>query len=621
MKDDLTSKQSDYAVFLPALSGFYATFIGKQRFENYVDPNRLPDGITDMEQMNWLNADKALFPYKWSLYSAGHANLDLSTPDAGEDMVRNRDPNTVILGDSGGFQIAKGQWPGNWKDPTSPEVAAELADATARGTEVRTVVDPVTKKPKTVTVDLVKEHHKLLADAQKKRDGVLKWLDGVSNYGMVLDIPAWVAGTPQKEVCGVRSYDQAVTATQYNNEYFIKNRKGVNEGGTKFLNVMQGSDHDEANDWYSKMKKYCDPNIYPDKHFNGWAFGGQTKTDVELMLKRLTEIRFDGLMQQGKQDWLHVLGTSKIEFALLLTDIQRAIRKNVNPDFTISFDCASPFLATANGQIYYQSRVGKNPNSVAKGLNTNLFEIQDESELYKDHKAWSYRMIKSLDDKKYAVDNRSFRDAAMQDFPKRFPNFEDSPITALCKVSDICYYKDGVRKTDKELGTKLNADGEQVQVEFDLKNPDHYHVLPDLNKIGKIGRTSWDSFSYALQMGHNVYLHIYAVQEANRQYDAGSFPSMMEYSKTKEKFRDIVNAIFAAATKDEAIAIIEHYTKYWMEILGNHGFIGEKVLSGRPQLKRLTAQGMFEVVDHQMSIEEADATDMDKATSFVPKED
>ena len=581
----------------------------------------MPDGITDMEQMNWLNADKALFPYKWSLYSAGHANLDLSTPDAGEDMVRNRDPNTVILGDSGGFQIAKGQWPGNWKDPTSPEVAAELADATARGTEVRTVVDPVTKKPKTVTVDLVKEHHKLLADAQKKRDGVLKWLDGVSNYGMVLDIPAWVAGTPQKEVCGVRSYDQAVTATQYNNEYFIKNRKGVNEGGTKFLNVMQGSDHDEANDWYSKMKKYCDPNIYPDKHFNGWAFGGQTKTDVELMLKRLTEIRFDGLMQQGKQDWLHVLGTSKIEFALLLTDIQRAIRKNVNPDFTISFDCASPFLATANGQIYYQSRVGKNPNSVAKGLNTNLFEIQDESELYKDHKAWSYRMIKSLDDKKYAVDNRSFRDAAMQDFPKRFPNFEDSPITALCKVSDICYYKDGVRKTDKELGTKLNADGEQVQVEFDLKNPDHYHVLPDLNKIGKIGRTSWDSFSYALQMGHNVYLHIYAVQEANRQYDAGSFPSMMEYSKTKEKFRDIVNAIFAAATKDEAIAIIEHYTKYWMEILGNHGFIGEKVLSGRPQLKRLTAQGMFEVVDHQMSIEEADATDMDKATSFVPKED
>ena len=30
-QDDLTSKQSDYAIFLPAISGFYATFVGKQR--------------------------------------------------------------------------------------------------------------------------------------------------------------------------------------------------------------------------------------------------------------------------------------------------------------------------------------------------------------------------------------------------------------------------------------------------------------------------------------------------------------------------------------------------------------------------------------------------------------
>ena len=33
MNCDLTSTQKDYAHFLPALSGFYATYIGKQRFE------------------------------------------------------------------------------------------------------------------------------------------------------------------------------------------------------------------------------------------------------------------------------------------------------------------------------------------------------------------------------------------------------------------------------------------------------------------------------------------------------------------------------------------------------------------------------------------------------------
>ena len=615
MRDDLTSKQNDYAVFLPALSGFFATFVGKQRVDNtYVDPKRFPQGITDMEQLNWLNDQKSLFPYKWTLYSAGHANLDLTTPDPGEDMIRDRDPNTVIVGDSGGFQIAKGQWPGNWKAPNSPEVAAELADATSRGTETRIVIDPTTKKSKTIIVDLVKEHHKLLADAQKKRENVLMWLDNLADYSMVLDIPAWVAYTPEADVCGIHSYDEAVAATQYNNEYFITNRKGVGEKGTKFLNVMQGSNHAQADDWYQKMKKYCDPKQYPSKHFNGWAFGGQTKTDIQLMLTRLVEIRYDGLMEQGKQDWLHVLGTSKLEFAVLLTAIQRSIRKHVNPDFTISFDCASPFLATANGQIYYQTRVGKKINNSA--LSSDLFDF-NQQDLHDNHKSWSYRMIKSLDDKKYAVDSRSFRDAAMQDFPKRFPNFEDSPVTALCKVSDICYYKDGVRKTDAEIA---KHEGIQVEdVKFDFKNLDHYQVLPDLNKIGKIGRTSWDSFSYALQMAHNVYLHIFAVQEANRQYDAGSFPSMMEYSgPNKEKFKDIVEAIFSAATKDDALDIIKYYSSYWMEILGNHGNIGKKVMNSHTHYDEMIKNGVLEEVDHksEAAVEQAE----DEARESVLKE-
>jgi uncharacterized protein (DUF608 family) len=56
---------------------------------------------------------------------------------------------------------------------------------------------------------------------------------------------------------------------------------------------------------------------------------------------------------------MHFLGTSKLEWATLLTDVQRAVRKYHNPNFTISFDCASPFLATANGMIYYRGEVVK----------------------------------------------------------------------------------------------------------------------------------------------------------------------------------------------------------------------------------------------------------------------
>jgi len=60
-KDDLTSKQNDYAVFLPAISGFYATFIGKQRDPvngPYVDPARFPPGMKDMDAADARSSNK-----------------------------------------------------------------------------------------------------------------------------------------------------------------------------------------------------------------------------------------------------------------------------------------------------------------------------------------------------------------------------------------------------------------------------------------------------------------------------------------------------------------------------------------------------------------------------------
>ena len=201
-RDDLTSKQNDYAVFLPALSGFYATYIGKQRSDpNFIPPERMPDQIPDMEQLNWLNPQKGLFPYKWSLYSAGHANLDLSKPDPGEDMVRNRDPGSIVVGDSGGFQIAKGVWEGIWSAPGSPEFLKLEAYCRKKKTETRVVTQKVkqadgSKKevpvlddngnPKTVVIDLVKEFNDKVAMAQKKRDGVLRWMDGVIKNPSIL---------------------------------------------------------------------------------------------------------------------------------------------------------------------------------------------------------------------------------------------------------------------------------------------------------------------------------------------------------------------------------------------------------------------------------------------------
>jgi hypothetical protein len=519
-QDNLTAKQNDYAVFLPAISGFYATFIGKQRDTAnppYVDPARMPAGIPDMEMMNWLNDQKALFPYKWSLYSGGHANLDLTKQDWSEDMVRNRDPNTLILGDSGGFQIAKGLWEGNWKAGSGC--------------------------PK----------------AQKKRDAVLKWLDGVANYGMILDIPTWVIHDKKASAaCGITTYEEAVAATKFNNDYFMKHRKGVKNGGAKFLNVLQGSNHSEADKWYDLMKDYCDPVKYPNTHFNGWSMGGQNMCDVHLVLKRLVALRHDNLLQEGVHDWMHFLGTSKLEWAVLLTVIQRAVRRYVNPSFTISFDCASPFLATANGQVYHH------------------IDLPHEGK-------WCYRMSPIADDKKYSTDTRPYGQAVVAD--GLIDHFDESPISKLITMKDICIYKPGQRKTDAELNGET----------FDPNNMNHFHVAPDLNKIGKNGKTSWDSFSYALLMGHNVWTHLESVQRANREFDAGSWPHMMRNSNGDHAFfADIVDAIFATPDRAEAEAIIEHYDRYWMDIIGTRGFKGKKAKNAMSQFNSL-----FEVVDDE----------------------
>jgi hypothetical protein len=508
-QDDLTSKQNDYAVFLPAISGFYATFIGKQRqdpMNPYVDPARFPNGLNDMEQMNWLNSQQALFPYRWSLYSGGHANLDLNKQDWSEDMVRNREPGTFILGDSGGFQIAKGLWEGDWKANSGC--------------------------PK----------------AQKKRADVLNWLDNMADYGMILDIPTWVIHDKKaSRACQITTLNEAVDATKFNNEYFMKHRRGKDNGGAKFLNVLQGDNHTSAEQWYQMMKDYCDPAKYPTTHFDGWSMGGQNMCDVHLVLKRLVALRYDNLLQQGKHDWMHFLGTSKLEWAVLLTVIQRAVRKYVNPDFTISFDCASPFLATANGQVYFE----------------NVFEHDSK---------WSYRMAPSADDKKYSTDTRKWSTGVVAD--GIYPRWEDSPISDLLQMKDICIYRPG-----------------------------------DLNKNGKEGKTSWDSFSYALLMGHNVWMHLTAVQEANRRFDAGEHPAMMRrQGGDYAKFEDIVESIFAAPDRATAESIIEKYSSYWMEIVGTRGFKGKKAMNARTQFNVL-----FDLEEQSVDNNIEDAVNLDSS--------
>jgi hypothetical protein len=500
---DLTATQADYAVFLPALSSFYSSYVGKQRFSQAVEASRIPQDFEHgVEGLNFLNPDQGYFTYKWALYSAGHANLDVNKLDPSEDMIRNRDAGSFLLGDSGGFQIGKGVWEGDWRAGSG------------------------------------------CAQAQKKRQQVLDWMESYMNYGMGLDVPGWVARTPRGvEKTGITSYAEALEATKFNFEYWMKNRKG----NCKFLTVLQGDTHTEADAWYDEVKKYSDPRHFPGDHFNGWAMGSQNKCDAHLVLKRLVALIYDGLLESGKQDWIHYLGTSKLEWAMMFTDIQRAVRKYHNPTLTISFDCASPFLATANGQVYWQNRLD-------------------------DRGKWSYQMKKCVDNKKYATDTRYFRDAITQDFSDDFPEFVSSPIIDRLKISDVCWYAPG-----------------------------------DLNKINKEGRTSWDSFSYALLMGHNVYAHLLAVQEGNQCYDRGIVPGMLvEELFERRMFRDLVDGIFSAGTRARADALVDECGRWCERIVGSsaNGMLGKRATNALTQCSLLVeTEGTLELQSEKIKRE------------------
>jgi hypothetical protein len=110
----------------------------------------------------------------------------------------------------------------------------------------------------------------------------------------------------------------------------------------------------------------------------------------------------------------------------------------------------------------------------------------------------------------------------------------------------------------------------------------------DLNKIGKVGKTSWDSFTYAIMMGHNVWLHLNSVQEANRQYDAGLCPAMLVQEKfNRVYFKDIVDAIFSTDDRDTAIAIIDGFDKFWQAIPGTRGATGKNTINASTQFSVL----------------------------------
>ena len=166
-------------------------------------------------------------------------------------------------------------------------------------------------------------------------------------------------------------------------------------------------------------------------------------------------------------------------------------------------------------------------------------------------------MEKTAEKKEYASDTRKYRDAVLAEGIHKL--FTDSPVTDKLLLKDMCYRGHGF-----------------------------------LGQHNKETKTSWDTLSYTLIQSHNVWMHMNAVQEANRQYEQGVVPSML-MSQRFEKilFKDIIDQVFACKTKDESIALIEKHEKLWEQFKsGSQGMSGKKTTN----TISIIESGLFEEV-------------------------
>ena len=316
-----------------------------------------------------------------------------------DSMCVNRDRKfSTIVGDSGGYQLGKGVIKFDWKD--------------FEGTKANAV-----------------------------RSNILNWLELTSDWSMTLDVPTWAADDLNSPKTGLNSFQDCLDGTIYNNKFFQKNRLGQ----TKFLNVLQGDDWETAQIWYDQVK---------DFEFEGWAMGGINMCDMEVMLKRLIIMR-DEKKLDGK-DWMHVLGTSQLDWACFLTQVQRQVRKHINQNFTISFDSASAFLSTANGLVYTQ----------------NTFTPS----------RFSFIMDKAPDDKKLKGSNIQFPFA--------------SQIGNRLKMGDVCWYGEGdLNKNNKEGKTSWDSFSYCLMMAHNVYNQIRaVQTANDLNDIERL--------KYQPQVGH-----------------------------------------------------------------------------------------------------------------------
>lgn len=282
---------SNCAIYLPAVNTGYISTVDSLLPQG----RRFPSGLTPKDLMFWEPNNNWHYPYV--LHSIGQYAVGTTPHSAMNKLNRT---NSILVGDSGGYQIGKGTLHGlkHVKQKRMPAVDAVNA-------------------------------WRCESDA---RSWITKWLSSECDYAMTIDMPLWArSGKGADSPFHRCSVEQLIAMTVQNLRYI----NAYSPEHVKWLNVIQGGPTVvDAIVWWDAVKWF---------RKGGWAMAGSAGMAGGLfyMLMVLLMMRDDNAFDKG-QDWVHVLGVSTPFWAVALTAIQDSLRA-INPELKVSFDSSSPF--------------------------------------------------------------------------------------------------------------------------------------------------------------------------------------------------------------------------------------------------------------------------------------
>lgn len=169
----------------------------------------------------------------------------------------------------------------------------------------------------------------VMSPTQQQIRDIFDWQCKYSDIAMTLDVPLGALSGANSHIYS--DFEGCLHLNLANLQNY------VNWGANKhrYLNVLQGRDLTESDDWYSAVKGF---DLY------GWAFSYNHRMSMPIIIWRLLHLIKDGKFDKSEV-WLHFLGAGDLKSAFMFTVIKQALNKRfADCDIEVSFDTSTPFL-------------------------------------------------------------------------------------------------------------------------------------------------------------------------------------------------------------------------------------------------------------------------------------